>query len=72
MNGLAGTVIPFWDWFDKSENKACILNFLRERHFIDDMFSVEMAHHFLPLLDPFDHVWSSLTTRLAAFCPRHR
>ena len=27
INGLAGTVIPFWDWFDKTENKACILTF---------------------------------------------
>ena len=22
INGLAGTVIPFWDWFDRKENKV--------------------------------------------------
>lgn len=25
INGLAGTIIPFWDWFDRNENKVFII-----------------------------------------------
>jgi len=35
------------------------------------MCSLEVAHRFLPLFDHLDHIWSSLTTRLTLFCPRH-
>lgn len=24
INGFAGTVLPFWDWFDRTENKVFV------------------------------------------------
>jgi adiponectin receptor len=30
LNGLAGTVVSFWDWFDGNENKVYILIFSLE------------------------------------------
>jgi hypothetical protein len=73
INGLAGTVIPFWDWFDKGENKVCILyaTFCHEQHLVDDMYSLEVAHRLLPLFDPLDHVGSYLTTLFPVFFQRH-
>jgi adiponectin receptor len=26
LNGIAGTVIPFWDWFDRAENKVFVFS----------------------------------------------
>ena len=26
LNGFAGTVIPFWDWFDRAENKVFVFS----------------------------------------------
>ena len=66
INGLAGTVIPFWDWFDRAENKVFVFILLHE-HLADDTCSVEMAHRFLSLFDYHDHAWSFNTTCLAPF-----
>ena len=35
INGLAGTVIPFWDWFDRAENKVFVFILLYEHLMVD-------------------------------------
>ena len=67
LNGLAGTVIHFWDWFDRSQNKVCTI-LCHEHTSLIMCVSVEMAHCFLPLFDRLDHVGSSLTTLFVVFC----
>jgi hypothetical protein len=39
INGLAGTVVPFWEWFDRSENKVILFFVLSPgQHPTDDVF----------------------------------
>jgi hypothetical protein len=71
INGVAGTVIPFWDWFDRTENKVSVYILLHEQHLTDDICSAEMAHRFLPYFDHHDHAWSFNSTCLAPFDLRH-
>jgi hypothetical protein len=72
INGLAGTVIPFWDWFDRPENKVLVFTLSTGSISLMTPCSVEMAHRFLPHFDHHDHAWSFNTTCLAPFYLRHR
>jgi len=70
INGLVGTVIPFWDWFNRSENKVRYLPCSYERCPYGNVYCAEMAYHHLPLYDLLNHIWTTRPARFASFCPR--